>query len=711
MDYAATIAREIEARSGQVRAVLELFEDGATVPFIARYRKERTGSLDEVAITTVRDRFSQLQQLEKRRAAILESLRERELLSTDLEAEIAKADTMSRLEDVYRPHRPRRRTRATLARERGLEPLATTMLDPEAESAEAAVSRYVDPDRGVESKEEALKGARDIIAEMASESPEIRRRLRDLFLKRGVFRSRVIKGKEREGARFRDYFEYSEPIGKAPSHRVLAMLRGERELVLSLSVEVAEDAALRIVRDELPDMRDRWNSRQVEMALQDGWSRLLAPSMETEIRGLAKEQADLRAVEIFAENLRSLLLAPPLGRKAVMAVDPGYRTGCKLVCLDPQGALLDTATIYPFKGSAGRASAARTAGELISLHRPEVIAVGDGTAGRETEAFLGELDLQGVPVVTVSESGASVYSASTVAREEFPDQDVTVRGAISIGRRLQDPLAELVKIDPKSIGVGQYQHDVDQRLLRRKLDDVVESCVNSVGVTLNTASAQLLAYVSGLGPVLAERTVKFRNEHGPFQTRRQLLEVRGLGPKAFQQCAGFLRVVGGEEPLDASAVHPESYGVVRRMAEGLGSSVRGLMESADLRKRIRPDDYVDDDVGLPTVIDIMSELEKPGRDPRETFRPFSFADVHGLEDLEEGMSLPGIVTNVTAFGAFVNIGVKTDGLVHISRMADAYVRDPSDYAAVGDRVTVGVLGVDLERRRVSLRLLRGARHP
>ncbi|MFO7949608.1 MAG: Tex family protein [Candidatus Fermentibacteraceae bacterium] len=703
MDYAAAVAGEIGRGKAQVRATLRLLEDGATVPFIARYRKERTGGLDEVEIAAVRDGVRRMRELDSRRESILESLRERDLLTAELSKQLAGADTMARLEDLYRPFRPKRKTRASRARNRGLGPLAETLLRQEGGRGVSSAGSYVDPEKGVDGPEDALQGARDIVAEMASDSPAVRRRMRRLYLEGGRFRASVIAGKEKEGSRFRDYFDHTEAVAGAPSHRVLAMRRGERELVLNLSVEVPEEAAASILRDEFLKGRGP-DAEQVEMALDDCWKRLLAPSMETEIRSVTRERADRKAVEVFASNLRSLLLAPPLGRKPVMAVDPGYRTGCKVVCLDGTGALLETATIYPFQGEGGRRAATEALARLLKAHSPEVIAVGDGTAGRETESFLASMDLCGAAVATVSESGASVYSASEVAREELPDQDVTVRGAVSIGRRLQDPLAELVKLDPKSIGVGQYQHDVDQGLLKRRLDDVVESCVNTVGVVLNTASPQLLSYVSGLGPKLARRVVQRRETNGAFRTRQELLEVRGLGPKAFQQCAGFLRVPGGPEPLDASAVHPESYGAVRRMAASLDRSVGDLMESRELRRRVRLADFVDGDTGLPTLRDIMEELEKPGRDPRESFRPFRFADVHTMEDLREGMSLPGIVTNVTAFGAFVNVGVKNDGLVHISKMADEYVRDPSDYAKVGDRVTVRVLSVDLERGRISLSL-------
>lgn len=706
VDYSAAIARSLGRRPGQVRATLRLLADGATLPFIARYRKERTGGLDEMEIAEVRDSAERMRELDSRRESVLASLRKRDLLTEELKREVARSESMARLEDVYRPYRPRRRTRAGVARERGLQPLAETLLRQEGGCGVSSAGSYVDPGKEVGSAGEALAGARDIIAEMASDCPAVRRRMRRLFMEEGSFRARVIPGREREGARFRDYFDYSEPVAEAPSHRVLAMRRGEREQVLELSVEVPEDRALSILRGEYlkgggPD------AGQVEAALADGWARLLAPSMETEARAITKRRADRKAVEVFASNLRSLLLAPPLGRRPVMAIDPGYRTGCKVACLDAGGGLLETATIHPFGGPAGRGSAERTLGRLLEAHSPEVIAVGDGTAGRETETFLASIDLRGAAVATVSESGASVYSASALAREELPGLDVTLRGAVSIGRRLQDPLAELVKLDPKSIGVGQYQHDVDQKMLRRRLDDVVESCVNSVGVDLNTASPRLLSYVSGLGPALARRIADRRAREGAFASRDELREVKGLGPKAFEQCAGFLRIRGGPEPLDASAVHPESYRVVRRMAESLGCTVVDLIRNGGLREELDPREFTDGDIGLPTLRDIMAELEKPGRDPRESFRPFRFADVHSLDDLREGMSLPGMVTNVTAFGAFVNVGVKTDGLVHISRMADEYVRDPSDYARVGDRVRVRVLSVDLERGRISLELQEG----
>ncbi len=699
-----TIAKELNLNPRQVHATAELLEQDATVPFIARYRKEATGSLDEVAITAIRDRLSQLAELDKRREAILESLTERKLLTDELAAQIAAAGTMAELEDTYLPYRPKRRTRATIAREKGLEPLAQLLMIQNAKTdpvAEAAA--FVDPEKGVASADEALAGARDIIAETVSEDQQARARMRELYASSGSIVSKVAKDKQEEGAKYRDYFEWSEPLASAPSHRVLAMLRGEKEGFLRVHAGPADEQAVdllrrRFVRGQSPA------SEQVDLAVEDGYKRLLGPSMETEIRSELKRRADQEAIRVFAGNLRELLLSPPLGGKKVLAIDPGFRTGCKLVCLDTQGKLVHNETIYPHTGERQAAQAGKTVLELCKRFGVEVIAIGNGTASRETEAFIHALGLaKDVPVVMVNESGASIYSASEVAREEFPDYDITVRGAVSIGRRLMDPLAELVKIDPKSIGVGQYQHDVDQSELKQSLDDVVESCVNGVGVDVNTASKQLLTYVSGLGPGLAGNIVKFRDENGPFSSRQQLKKVKGLGPKAFEQAAGFLRVRDGKNPLDASAVHPESYHIVDRMSADLGCKVMDLMRDEQLRRRIKPESYVSDIVGLPTLRDIMDELAKPGRDPREQFEVFRFADgIEKIEDLKPGMKLPGIVTNVTAFGAFVDVGVHQDGLVHISRLANKFVRDPAEVVKVGQRVNVTVVEVDVPRRRVSL---------
>jgi len=704
------IATELDLATTQVQATATLLADAATVPFIARYRKEATGSLDEVAITTIRDRLEQLAELDKRRKAILESLTERELLTKELSSSIAAAETLIQLEDIYLPYRPKRRTRATMARERGLEPLSTLLLERRLDSGcdplqEAAA--FVDPEQDVATVDDALAGARDIIAELITENGPVREAMRSLFAEQGRIHSKVGRGKEEAGAKFKDYFDWAEPAAKAPSHRILAMMRGENEKILRLRIEPSEETALGLLRRTY--LRDGPAAAtpagaQVDEALVDSYRRLLGPSLETEARVDLKFRADEEAIRVFASNLTELLLAPALGEKTVLALDPGFRTGCKLVCLDAQGKLLHNDTIYPHTGGGRAADAGDTVTALCPKHGIEAIAIGNGTAGRETERFVRDLGLpSSIAVVMVNESGASIYSASDVAREEFPDHDVTVRGAVSIGRRLQDPLAELVKIDPKSIGVGQYQHDVDQKALKRSLDDVVESCVNGVGVDVNTASKQLLTYISGLGPQLAGNIVAHREANGPFATRRALLKVARLGPKAYEQAAGFLRIRGGKNPLDASAVHPESYAVVDRMAGDLDCRVADLLRDATLRDRIELKSYVTDTVGLPTLRDILAELAKPGRDPRQQFELFQFADgVEKMEDLETGMVLPGIVTNVTAFGAFVDVGVHQDGLVHISQLANHYVTDPASVVKVQQQVRVKVLEVDLPRQRISL---------
>jgi uncharacterized protein len=698
------IADELTLRREQVRAVAMLLDDGATIPFISRYRKERTGSLDEVAVATIRDRLGQLRALDERRDAILSSLSERDLLTDELRAALAAAESLNHLEDLYLPYRPKRRTRAMMAREKGLEPLADLIgaQDPNVDPA-AEAERFVDPEKGVETAEEALAGARDILAESINESSEARGEIRDLFLHRGHLHSSVIEGKETEGATYRDYFAWEEPLSKAPSHRILALFRAEREGVVRLSVRPEEDEALGFLDRRFVHGGDAC-SHQVRAAVEDAYKRLMAPSIENEIRAQLKEKADRDAVLVFAENARQLLMAPPLGQRRVMAIDPGFRTGCKVVCLDPQGKLLEEAVVYATGSQEQQASAARVLVDLVRRHAVEAIAIGNGTASRETESLVRSIDFgRAIPTVLVNESGASVYSASEIARAELPDQDVTVRGAVSIGRRLMDPLAELVKIDPKAIGVGQYQHDVDQTLLRRGLDDVVEQCVNAVGVEVNTASVPLLARVSGLGPKLAEHVVAHRNENGPFRRRSQLRDVPRLGAKAFEQAAGFLRIHDGEDPLDASAVHPESYAVVRQMAKDLGCTVADLMKDASLRARIDLDRYITDTIGLPTLDDILVELAKPGRDPRDRFEAFAFSeDAHEIGDLRPGMKLPGIVTNVVDFGAFVDVGVHQDGLVHISQLADRYVEHPSNVVKVGQRVTVTVLEVDAARRRIAL---------
>ncbi len=698
----AKIAESLHLDMRQVGATAALLDGGATIPFIARYRKEATGSLDEVAVAAIRDSLDALRELEKRREGILKTLEESGMLTEELKDQVYGAETMSVLEDLYLPYRPKRRTRAAVARERGLEPLAKRIFSQAAFDVPCEAALFVDEGKGVASVEEALAGSRDIIAEWVNEDGEARARLRQLFAKKGAFRSKKAPGKEEESEKFRDYFDWSEPVTKAPSHRVLALRRGESAGVLVLHVTPPEDEALAFL-EALFLKGNNEASQQVKLALHDAYKRLLAPSMETETKLETKKRADEEAIRLFNENLRQLLLAPPLGRRNVMAIDPGFRTGCKVVCLDSQGKLLHAETIYPHTVSV-EAAAGETVGKLCRLHDIGAVAIGNGTAGRETEGFIRKLGLpRDIVVVMVNESGASVYSASAVAREEFPDQDVTVRGAVSIGRRLIDPLAELVKIDPKSIGVGQYQHDVDQRMLKCSLDDAVESCVNRVGVEMNTASKQLLAYVSGLGPQLAANVVSYRNEHGPFRKRADLRKVPKLGPRAFEQAAGFLRIRDGETPLDRTAVHPESYPVVEKMARDLGVSIDDLIGDARLRGRIDLKKYVTEKTGLPTLNDIMSELAKPGRDPRDSFETVSFAEgVEKIEDVRPGMRLAGIVTNITGFGVFVDIGVHQDGLVHISELADNYVKNPADVVKVRQKVMVTVLDVDVKRKRISL---------
>ena len=696
------ISTETKISGNHVRATAALLEDGATVPFIARYRKEATGSLDEVVVATIRDRLAQLAELDDRREAILKSLEERNLLTDELQEQIQAAETVTELEDIYLPYRPKRRTRATIAKEKGLEPLAELLWAQEAIDPLVEAAAHVDEEKGVTDTEDALSGARDIMAEWVSEDMAARARVRFLFGTRGVIRSKVDKDKESEGSKYRDYFEWEELLATTPSHRFLAMMRGEKEDFLSVQIAPSEEASIETL-DGLFVKADNAAADHVKLAVRDGYKRLLGPSMETEARNAAKARADQTAIQVFADNIRELLLAPPLGQKNVLGVDPGYRTGAKIVCLDQQGKLLHNDTIYPLLGDRQTEDAKKKVLLLIKRYEIEAIAIGNGTGGRETEAFFRNLELDtSISVVMVNESGASVYSASDVAREEFPDHDLTVRGAVSIGRRLMDPLAELVKLDPRSIGVGQYQHDVDQTLLRQRLDDVVTSGVNAVGVDVNTASKQLLTYVSGLGPQLAGNIVKHRDEHGPFKHRKELNKVTRLGPKAFEQAAGFLRI-RGDNPLDASAVHPERYTIVEKMARDIGSSIGDLMRDESLRKSIQIDRYVSGNVGLPTLNDIVAELAKPGRDPRKEFEQFSFAEgINAIEDLEQAMVLSGIVTNVTAFGAFVDIGVHQDGLVHISQLADRFVSDAKDVVKVGEHVEVRVLNVDIERKRISL---------
>jgi len=701
--HLSIIAGELKLKPAQVRATALLIEEGATVPFIARYRKEATGSLDEVAIAAIRDRLEQLAELDKRREAVLKSLDERGLLTDEIKAKVEGASSMTELEDVYLPFRPKRRTRAMAAKEKGLEPLAIKIFEQGEMDPEKEASAFVDPEKGVESVVDALSGARDIIAEWVSEDQRARERMRELYTLKGVMRSKVVSGKEEEGIKYRDYFEWEEAVSGAPSHRILAIRRGEKEGFLSLRILPPEDEAFALIegifiKDTFPA------SWHVSTALHDGFKRLLSLSIEAEMRLAAKKRADEEAIRVFAENLRQLLLAPPLGGKNILAIDPGFRTGCKVVCLDRQGKLLESDTIYPHFSEKAASEAAAKIKDLCGRFGIEAIAIGNGTAGRETETFVRAIDLpENISVMMVNESGASIYSASEAAREEFPDRDVTVRGSVSIGRRLMDPLAELVKIDPKSIGVGQYQHDVDQPALRRSLDDVVISCVNAVGVEVNTASKELLTYVSGLGPQLAKNIVEFRNGNGPLRSRKELRKVPRLGPKAFEQAAGFLRIRDGENPLDTSAVHPESYHIVDAMAKDSGCTVADLIKEDGLRKAVDLTRYVTDTVGVPTLTDIMAELSKPGRDPRKQFETFRFEDgVEKMEDVKPGMKLPGIVTNITAFGVFVDIGVHQDGLVHISELSDRYVTNPADVVKVHQKVIVTVLDVDLLRKRVAL---------
>jgi uncharacterized protein len=702
--HAEIIAGELKIKTYQVTAAIDLLDQDATVPFIARYRKEATGSLDEVAITFIRDRLHQLRELDKRRVAILKSLEERELLTDELKLKIDEASSMAELEDIYLPFKPKRRTRATIAVEKGLQPLAELIFaQDDGVNPEKEAEKFIDAEKEVITIDDALSGARDIIASWINEDATIRAKLRDLYLKRAMIRATVITGKKEAGAKFADYFDWQEPLADAPSHRILAIRRGEAEGILSFRIEPDESEAITIIEKAFL-ISDNACTEQVRLAIDDGYKRLLGPAMETEARMHSRGEADTEAIRVFASNLRELLMSPPLGRKNILAIDPGFRTGCKVVCLDEQGNLEHHLTIYPHGSDKQRQDAAVDIRALCEKYKIKVIAIGNGTASRETEKFIGEIGLpEHISIEMVSEAGASVYSASEAAREEFADYDVTVRGAVSIGRRLMDPLAELVKIDPKSIGVGQYQHDVDQTALKQSLDDTVISCVNAVGVEVNTASKQLLTYVSGLGPVLAQNVIDYRRENGPFASRDKLKKVPRLGPKAFEQAAGFLRVAESPHPLDHSAVHPESYHIVEKMAADLGCSVLDLMQDENLRKRIVLKNYVTDTVGLPTLNDIMAELAKPGRDPRARYETFHFEEsVNSIEDLKVGMVLPGIVTNVAAFGAFVDIGVHNDGLVHISKLADRFVKDPSDIVKVHQKVTVRVLDIDLARKRISL---------
>lgn len=704
MNYPTVIANQLNIGVRQVEKTIELLSQGATVPFIARYRKEATGSLNEVQIAAIRDMWLKLQELDKRREAVIESIQEQGKMTPELMAQLQEAASMTELEDLYLPYRPKRRTRATMAIEKGLEPLADDLAKQYQCHVEDLAAKYIAPDKGVASAEEALAGARDIIAERVSEDASSRNKVRNQFRRTAQITSKLVKSKEEEAGKFQSWFDWTEHAMKAPSHRILAMLRGADEGVLRVHIQPENDTQILDALDRQWVRGSHESSEQIQLAVHDGYKRLLAPSIENEMLNQIKEKADREAIKVFAENLRQLLLASPLGQKRTLAIDPGFRTGCKVVCLDAQGQLIHNETIYPFTSVREERNAVSKIENLVEAFHIEAIAIGNGTAGRETEEVVKRCHFkQKLIAVMVSENGASVYSASDVARREFPDYDVTVRGAVSIGRRLMDPLSELVKIDPKSIGVGQYQHDVDQTLLQESLNDTVVSCVNSVGVELNTASRELLSYVSGIGPALADKIVTYRNKNGAFKNRHELLQVERLGNKAFEQCAGFLRVRESDNPLDRSAVHPERYPLVEKMAKSVGCNVDELMKSRELRSKIDLDQFATADCGLPTLQDIMKELDKPGLDPRAKFEVFEFdKNVSRIEDLKEGMILPGIVTNITAFGAFVDLGVHQDGLVHISQMANRRVNDPNEVVHLHQHVMVKVIEVDLKRHRISL---------
>ncbi|HQF01177.1 MAG TPA: Tex family protein [Bacteroidales bacterium] len=705
-DHIKIIATGLGIKPKQVTSVLLLLEQGATIPFVARYRKELTEELNEEEITAIRDGYEKLTEITKRRESIINTLKETGQLTDDLELQLNNAVTLSELEDIYLPYRPKRKTRASVARDRGLEPLAKQLMRQQYDDVEKTARKYVNFEKEITTVEHALEGARDIIAEWVSENKVARERLRTLYRKRATIKSEVVKAKIEMAQNFSNYFDFEEPLDRSPSHRILAMLRGENEGFLRLQIAPPPNLALQIL-EKIFVKNESSAAQHVLLAVQDSYKRLLQPALENEFRADAKERADKEAIRIFVDNVRQLLMAPPLGQKRVLAIDPGFKTGCKIVCLDEQGKLLHNETIYPHPPQNEVRQSIAKIEQLVDAYKIDAIAIGNGTGGRETERLVRHLRFnREVIAVMVNESGASVYSASSVAREEFPDYDVTVRGAVSIGRRLIDPLAELVKIDPKSIGVGQYQHDVNQTQLARSLDDTVMSCVNAVGVEVNTASKQLLAYVSGIGPSLAQNIVSFRNQNGAFDSRQALNKVPRFGPKSFEQAAGFLRVNTSANPLDKTAVHPESYHIVEKMAKSLGVTVEELMKNADLQSKINIEEFVTDQAGIPTLKDIVEELAKPGRDPREKFGVFQFSmGINTIKDLKEGMILPGIVTNITAFGAFVDVGVHQDGLVHKSKITDRYVNDPSEFFKVNQRVKVKVENVDLERKRIQLTMI------
>lgn len=703
MNYTSKISKEFNVSERAAENVIKLLDEGATVPFIARYRKEMTNTMNEETVADIKKRIEQLEELDKRKEFVLKSISEQEKLTPELEKQINDAETMQDVEDLYLPYKPKRRTKAEIARQKGLEPLAKLIMSQNSDDVNSLAKRYINKEKDVNNEEEALKGACDIMAEWVSENIKGRNKIRDIYHKSGVIKSSLVKGKEAEAQTYKQYFDFSEPISKAASHRILALFRAEEEGLLKVKLDINDEDALKTL-DNIFLKGDNASTDLVQDAIDDAWKRLLEPSLETEIRGLYKQKADEVAVKVFAENLRQLLLAAPLGQKRVLALDPGFRTGCKVVILNEYGALIHNETIYPHPPQNETHAAAAKIRYLVQAYKVQVIAIGNGTAGRETEDFIKSIKFdRDITAVMVNESGASVYSASKAARDEFPEYDITVRGAVSIGRRLMDPLAELVKIDPKSIGVGQYQHDVNQKMLGDELGNVVESCVNAVGVELNSASEQLLSYVSGVGPQLASSIVKFRNENGGFKSRKQLMEVPRLGSKAFEQCAGFLRIHGAAQPLDASAVHPESYHIVEKMAKKLNVKVSELIGNQELISKINPKEFIEKDFGIETINDIISELEKPGRDPRKSFETFEFdKNIRTINDLRQGMQLVGIVTNVTAFGCFVDVGVHQDGLVHISQMSSKFITDPNQVVKLNQKVKVTVTEVDIPRKRISL---------
>ena len=703
MDFTHKISKEFNVTPRVAENVIKLLGEGATVPFIARYRKEMTDTMNEETVAEVKKRLEQLEELERRKEFVLKSIAEQEKLTPELERQITNAETLQDVEDLYLPYKPKRRTKAEIARQKGLEPLAKLIMSQNSDDVNGLAKRFINKEKEVNNEEEALKGACDIMAEWISENINGRNRIRKIYHRDGIISSTLVKSKEAEAQTYKQYFDFKEPIAKAPSHRILALFRAEEEGLLKVKLSIEANDALNVL-DSIFLKNDNASTDLVQDSIDDAWKRLLEPSMETEMRALYKEKADEVAVKVFAENLRQLLLAAPLGKKRVLALDPGFRTGCKVVILNELGALIHNETIYPHPPQNEHGKAAAKIAHLVQAYKIDVIAIGNGTAGRETEDFIKSIRFdRDITAVMVNESGASIYSASKVAREEFPDYDITVRGAVSIGRRLMDPLAELVKIDPKSIGVGQYQHDVNQKMLGDELNTVVESCVNAVGVELNSASEQLLSYVSGVGPQLASSIVKYRNENGGFTSRKQLLEVPRLGNKAFEQCAGFLRIHGAKQPLDASAVHPESYHIVEKMAKKLGVKVEDLIGNEELIAKINPKEFIEKDFGIETVNDIIDELKKPGRDPRKSFEVFEFdKNIRTINDLRQGMQLVGIVTNITAFGCFVDVGVHQDGLVHISQMSNSYITDPNQVVKLNQKVKVTVTDVDIPRKRISL---------